>query len=125
MTDITTLLDRLADLQAQADLLALDYQAQRDAAIPPEVRQTLADIDAEMQPAIEAARAGVDALTAEIKAAVLAHGATVKGERLQAVWAKGRVSWDTKALDGYAAGHPEIVPFRKEGDPSVSIRGAK
>lgn len=35
-----------------------------------------------------------------------------------------RVSWDTKALDGYAAAHPEIQQFRIEGLPSVSVRKA-
>jgi len=25
-----------------------------------------------------------------------------------------RVSWDSKALEGYAAAHPEILPFRRE-----------
>jgi len=49
----------------------------------------------------------------------------VKGRELEAVYVKGRISWDNKALDGYAAAHPEIGAFRKQGDPSVSIRGVK
>ncbi len=39
-----------------------------------------------------------------------------------AVWSKGRETWDTKSLDGYALAHPEIASLRKVGDPSVSIR---
>jgi hypothetical protein len=38
---------------------------------------------------------------------------------------KGRVSWDGKSLDGYMAAHPEISAFRKEGEPSVSLRNVK
>jgi hypothetical protein len=34
---------------------------------------------------------------------------------------KGRVSWDTKALDGYAVAHPEIEKLRIEGAPTVRI----
>lgn len=58
----------------------------------------------------------------ELKALVLESGASVKGNVVQAVFTKGRVSWDTRALDGYAAGHPEVAQFRKQGEPSVSIR---
>ena len=57
-----------------------------------------------------------------VKTAVLMFGGTVKGTGLMAVYAKGRTSWDGKRLDGYAAAHPEILAFRSEGQPSVSIR---
>jgi hypothetical protein len=115
-------LNRLAELQAQVDAIRLHYEELRTSIIPAEIREQLAEIDAEASTEQQAASAGIDALTAEIKADVIAGGATVKADHLQAVYAKGRVSWDTKALDGYAAGHPEIAPFRKEGEPSVSIR---
>ena len=49
-------------------------------------------------------------------------GETVKGDHLQAVWSKGRASWDDKALMGYTKAHPELLEFRKQGEPSVSIR---
>ncbi len=39
-----------------------------------------------------------------------------------AIYSKGRMSWDGKRLDGYATAHPEILAFRSEGQPSVSIR---
>lgn len=122
--DIREKLNRLAELEAQADVLRLHFQGLRDAVLTQEQREQLADIDAEQQTALDAIKGGIDSLTAEIKAEVVGMGATVKGDHLQAVWTKGRVSWDTKALDGYAAGHPELLPFRKEGDPSVSIRKA-
>ena len=66
----------------------------------------------------------LDAYVAEVKADVLAHGETVKGAHLMAVWVKGRTSWDSKRLDGYAAAHPEIETFRSVGEPSVTIRSA-
>lgn len=62
------------------------------------------------------------ALTQEIKEAVLKIGNTVPGSFLQAVWNKGRTSWDTKALVGYAVSHPELNGLKKVGNPSVSIR---
>lgn len=123
--DTTEKLNRLSDLQAQADVIRLRYQELRDGIMTPEIKAALAEVDAEEATTIEAVSAGIASLTDEIKQEVVASGASVKGSFLQAVWTKGRVSWDTKALDGYAAGHPEIVQFRKEGEPSVSIRTVK
>lgn len=57
-----------------------------------------------------------------IKESVLSIGEPVKGEFLQAIFIKGRVSWDTKGLDGYAVAHPEILIFKKTGEPSVSLK---
>ena len=118
-------LDQLADLQAQADVVRMKFNELRDQIMTPEIKAQLAEVDAEEATTLEAVKSGIDTLTAEVKSDVLKSSVTVKGKYLQAVWAKGRVSWDTKALDGYAAGHPEIVQFRKEGEPSVSIRNVK
>jgi Mn-containing catalase len=123
--DIEQKLDQLADLQAQADVIRMRFNDLRDGVMTPEIKQALADIDAEERTTLEAVSEGINKLTADVKDAVILAGASVKGKYLQAVWAKGRVSWDTKALDGYAAGHPEIAHFRKEGEPSVSIRNVK
>jgi len=57
-----------------------------------------------------------------IKERVLLAGETVSGSVLKAVFNKGRTKWDTKALDGYAKAHPELLEFRSEGKPYVSIR---
>ncbi len=64
-------------------------------------------------------------LESEVKTEVLTLKESVKGDRLHAVWAKGRVSWDDGKLVGYAEAHPEILPWRKVGEPSVSIRTLK
>lgn len=118
-------LNRLADLQAQADVIRAHFDELRASILTPEIQAQLNEIDAEQKTALDVLQDGLNSLTAEIKADVIAAGASVKGDHLQAVWTKGRVSWDTKALDGYAAAHPEITPFRKEGEPSVTIRGVK
>ena len=125
MNEVVTKLDRLADLQAAADIIRMNYKEMREAILTPEIRQAIADIEAEERTALEAVSDGIATLTAEVKDDIIKAGTTIKGTFLQAVWTKGRVTWDTKALDGYAAGHPEIAQFRKEGEPSVSIRGVK
>lgn len=126
-------LDQLDEFQAQKALIDLDKQKLIDdlynRLYTPEIRQALdeikkaeADINTEFALKSEAVDENIAKLTAEIKADVLAGGATVKGTHMMAVWTKGRVSWDTKALDGVIALHPELAQFRKEGEPSVSIR---
>ncbi len=122
---ITDRLNRLADLQARKDVLALEKQALVDAAIPAPVRQQLREIEAEYAEKFQRLENIISTLENDIgckghsKTDVLANGANVKGQYLQAVWNRGRVSWDTKGLDGYAVVHPEINVFRSQGDPSL------
>jgi len=118
----TKLLEQLTDLYAQRDLLNIDRDQARDDAIPEEVKAALADIDAEFAPKQEAVAEKIAALEEQAKVAVLAEGATVKGGALQAVYTKGRVTWDSKKLEGMASLIPELKDARKEGEPSVSIR---
>lgn len=119
------LLDLLADVEAHAELLRADKQAAVDLVITAEIKQKLADIDAEFSAKFDGIAVQTTALRAQITAAVLARGESVKGKYLQAVWSKPRVSWDTRALEGYAAAHPELHGFKKVGEPSVSFRGVK
>jgi hypothetical protein len=60
-----------------------------------------------------------------VKDAVLTLGETVTSEKLQAVWVKGRTSWNTEQLEGLAKVHKEILETQKVGDPSVSIKKVK
>ena len=120
--NITEKLDQLADMQAHADVIRLHFNDLRAKILTPEIKQQLDDLDAEMNTALDTLNGGITTLTAEIKDDVLKSGATVKGASLMAVWNKGRVSWDTKSLDGYMVVHPEMTAFRKEGEPSVTIR---
>lgn len=121
-TEIKALLDKLADIHAAIDLLNIDRQARIDALLTPETRAQISDIEAEFGDKVEAAKANIEELQARVKAMVLEHGESVKGDRMQASFTKGRVAWDTKALDGYMLREPALAAFRKEGEPSVSFR---
>ena len=118
-------LNMLAEFQAERDALQLKKQELIDSVLTPEIKAQLADIEAEFAPEAKEIEENIAHITEVIKPEVIAAGGTVKGAYLQAVYSRGRVSWDTKALDGYAAGHPEILQFRKEGEPIVSIRANK
>lgn len=122
---IETMLEQLAELHSAIDVASLRMQDAIDGVITTEQKTAIAEIKLEYAPMIDEATAKASALEEEVKAAVAAHGATVKSDRLQAVYAKGRVTWDAKALDGYALNEPALFAFRSEGRPSVSIRVVK
>jgi hypothetical protein len=125
MTTIIHMLDALADLNAQRDLLNIQKADLIDRATPPEVKMALADIESEFSGHFENVDKQIAAITADVKEAVIAEGATVKGTNLQAVFAKGRTSWDSKKLEGLAIALPQLLEARTIGEPSVSIRAVK
>jgi hypothetical protein len=84
--------------------------------------QRKAEIEAEFAGKSEAVDENIKKLTEEIKAEVKTLGHSVKGDHYQGVYMNGRITWDTKAMDGYAVGHPEVLFMRKEGEPSVTLR---
>jgi hypothetical protein len=122
MNDIKQKLDMMANLQLGLEALRMRKQEEVNQVLTPEINARLAAVDAKYLGEMGDLQDKIAKINEEVRAEVLAIGASVKGTTLHAVWVKGRVSWDTKALDGYAAGHPEISQFRKEGQPSVSIR---
>ena len=116
------LLDEYTNNLAEIDLLNGERQAMIDKVITPEIKAQLENIDREIDPIIEKFNARVAELADLIKAEVIAAGQTISGEHHLAVYSKPRVSWDSKGLEGYAVAHPEILVFRTEGNPSVSLR---
>lgn len=120
--DIYEKIEKYSDLGFGIDSINQEKQALIDQVLTPEIKEKLAEIDAEIDPKIDELSQQKAELESEIKQEVLEAGQTVKGTYHSFVWSKPRVSWDTKALDGYAAAHPEIQRFRAEGAPSVSVR---
>jgi len=125
---IEGMLDRLAELYVERDAATLkkeqDKKALIDSVLTPEIRAKVAEIEEEFSgPANSSEFLGmIQRLEDEIKSEVLKSGASVKGKVLQAVYSKGRITWDTSAMIGYAEAHPELNKFKKEGQPSISFR---
>lgn len=115
-------LERLNDLHLQLEALDGEKQKLVDQILSPETKARLAEIEAEFAQKVEAASANIEALEAAIKADTLVLGETVRGAAFQAVWNKGRQTWDSKGLSTYAEANPEVLQFRKEGEPSVTLR---
>lgn len=120
--DICAKLDQLANFQAQKEVLKFDKQALIDQVITAEIKARLDEIEAEFTGRLEAVDANIEKLEEEIKEDVIRQGATVRGTFLMAVWNRGRVSWDNRRLDVYAQDHPEILGYRRQGEPFISIR---
>lgn len=115
-------LKRYSDISFGLDLINQDKQALIDSILTPEIKEKLAEIDAEFDEKSKDLRDEQTQLETEIKAATLVVGQTIKGDHHQLVWSKGRTNWDDKKLSGYASVHPEIKAFRSFGSPSVSVR---
>jgi hypothetical protein len=122
---IPRMLDQLADLQAQRDALQVEKQRLIDSILTPEIRAKLAEIDLEFDEKTETVNQNITELEEAVKNVVKNSGSSYKGQYLQAVWSRPRITWDTPSLEHYAEVHPEILRFRKQGEPSVSIRALK
>lgn len=114
-------LDKLADLRGKVEKIQGKFEVDRSAAFAP-VRDEVDAVESKYAPLLESANKRFEALRAEIIADVLGLEESVKGKFLHAVYVKGRVTWDSKSLDGFMAAHPEISVFRKQGNPGVTIR---
>src|SRR5574341_183872 len=109
--ELTNKLDKLANFLAQRDVFSLQKKELVDQVLTPEIRARLDEIEAEFAGKMEAVDTHIAALEDEIRQEALLQHASVKGNFLRVIWHKGRVSWDTKLLDEYARGHPEVTAF--------------
>lgn len=114
-------LQRLENLRSAADAARMDYEAKR-AEIMQKVQAELDALASEYQPILDSAEENISTLENEIKTDVLLHGESVASGRYRATFTRGRTSWDTKGMEQYAAAHPEVLKFRKQGQPIVTLR---
>jgi hypothetical protein len=114
-------LDTLSELYAQRDLLQLDLNAKR-AQVMAIVQDQLDALELEYTPKLVTVTEKIEQTETTVKEEALTAGETQRGQFLMVVWSKGRETWDTKALTGYAAAHEELLKFKRTGEPSVSIR---
>lgn len=119
---IKQLLNELDDLRAAQTALFLQRQEAVNRVLTPEIKAELAEIDAEFADKAETAQTKAAEIETRLREMVIAHGKTVKGAHLQAIFTKPRVTWDNHMLEGMMAIIPQLREARKEGAPSVSFR---
>ena len=64
----------------------------------------------------------IDKLKEELKEVFLQRKESMTSERLLVTYRKGAVKWETKWLEGYSLDHPEILKYRKMGNPTVAFK---
>lgn len=114
-------LERLSNLRNAAEFTRLDYETKRTAILK-QIQSELDALNAEYQPVLEAAAENITTLENEIKTDVLLHGESVSGGMYRATYTQGRVSWDNEGMASYAALNPDVLQFRRQGQPIVSLR---
>ena len=119
------LIDALYASRACLDELNTRKAEELDALITPAIRFQMQIIEAKYALTIPGQVEVVAMREAAVRDRVLAEGCSTKGQRLHAIWVKGRVSWDSKGLDAFSIAEPRILAFRSEGSPTVTIRGIK
>ena len=120
-TFITDALARLDNAKAGKEVFAIRKQELIDSIYTEEIKQNIKDIEAEFSADVEHIDLVISTLTEEIKTAAIAHGESVKGDNMKVTFVKGRVTWDSKGLAGYAVANPEVLKFKKVGNPSARI----
>jgi len=125
VNEVVGLLSVFAELEQRTEALEDQKQREIQDTLGPKLYAEYLTIRETRDLAIRVTRSKMDTVKEQIQDKVAVLGETVAGLTKQAVYTKPRVSWDTKALDGYAAAHPEIVPFKTVGKASVSIRAVK
>lgn len=124
-TSIKRALFKLSQLREKYAIAAERKQAEVEEAMTATVRSRLSAIDRRYDGKLETARAKMEALELAIKEATVAHGESVKGEAVAAIFNKGRITWDTSKLMGYAEAHPAVKKFMSIGAPFAAIRACK
>ncbi len=119
---IEEMLDQLAEFKNQRALIDIQKKELIDKVLTPEIQKAVNDIEAEFAMKSVTADENINVLEGQIKAIVIQGGQSVKGSYLQAVYNRGRVSWDGRMLDGMIALVPQLEKARKVGDPSITIR---
>lgn len=115
-------LSELENLHSQIASLETEKDGRINQILTPEILAQVEAIKTEFSGKVKDIKQQASSLENKVKRYVLEYGATVKGNSLQIVWNKGSMRWDTKSIEDYSLSHPEILQFRKEGKPYVSIR---
>jgi hypothetical protein len=122
LRDVRAKLDELFGLRTSLASLPQERDAAILRQLPPELQETVASIMQEFAD-MQAQREQEDtALAEQIRTAVKTLGVPVLGTHLQASYQPGRRSWDSDGLERLALREPEVLIYRQQGEPIVSIR---
>ncbi len=123
--EILNLMNQYVEMKTQATQLESEKQRLIEETMPPDVRQRVAEIEAEFAGKTQAAEGSLAALEEKIKAAVVAAQANVAVEGMKASYHAGRVTWDSKGLEDAMSNNPQVAEaigqFKKQGKEYASF----
>ena len=133
MNDIKQQLDALYLAEQEYEAVQQNLIAERDGKLfdllgedlYTRLQEVKAHYEALLEQAMNDRENVVKTLQDGIKTAAVEVGETVKANHYMAVFTQPKPTWDSGKLEGYAAAHPEILAFRTEKNPYVSIRKVK
>lgn len=121
--EIESLLIERAKLNAEVAQFRNGYDLMRKKLIPEEIQKQLNEVDAEETQALNGLVVKLAELESSIKNETIALGETVSVKGVgQAVFNRGRVSWNTDGLDGLMVAVPQLAQFRKQGEPYITLK---
>jgi hypothetical protein len=118
---VSAKLERLSNLRAAADVAQMELESRRNEVLS-KVQAELDALELEYGPILDGTAESIADLEEQIRTEVLMHGESISGGTYRAVYTRGRVSWDASGMERYARQHPDVLQYRKEGQPSVSLR---
>ena len=126
-------LDHLADMEEDLETVKASLEAEFRARLEAEIGEDAVvaydnlrrEYDALVRENTAQVSQEIADYTEYLRDEVVKVGRTIKGQRKQAVYNGGKISWNTKGLLGYALAHPAIKQFSTTGAPFVSIRTVK
>lgn len=122
---VKTALAKLTEYYYDRSDIALKKQGELDKIIPEDVKAKIAEIESKYRELESENKMLIEKQESFVKEYAILLGRSVKGGLLQAVWVKGRVTWDTTILDAISEYNSAVKMARKEGNPSISIKYTK
>ena len=124
--DLKQKMTKFVQTKAELDKLEADKQKLIEQAMPKDVRDKVAEIEAEFAGKSEKAAKDLADLEESIKAGVVSAGESMNVPGLKATYTKGRVTWDAKGLESVMEKNPDvgiiISPFKKQGKDYASLK---
>jgi hypothetical protein len=123
-TELKKLMDDLADIEIQLDLVVAEQETLKKSRIPLNVQLELESIEEEFKPKLDAVKGNIKVRKEQLQTLLKEYGKPVKSKSYS--WSyEETVEWNKDALDGYALTHPEILWMRKEGKPTTRLTPRK
>lgn len=119
--DVRSMLDELFGVRMSLATLSQERDAAILRQLPPELQETVASIMQEFADVQEQREQAEKDLAGQIRLTVQTLGAPVQGTHLQATYQPGNRTWDSDGLEHLAERVPEVLTYRRQGEPVVRV----